>query len=66
MTARALVRKLRELGCQPLRQRGSHQIWRCGNCQTVIPIHTGDIPAGTLRAVERDLEPCLRPRWLSR
>ena len=51
MTARALVRRLRDQGCEPVR---SHQIWRCGNCQTVVPLHAGDIPAGTLRAIERD------------
>ena len=66
MTARVLLRKLRELGCEPVRQRGSHQIWRCGNCQTVIPLHARDIPTGTLRSIERDLEPCLEPKWLSR
>ena len=48
-----------------LRQRGSHQICRCVNCQTVIPLHIGDIPTGTPRSVERDLEPCLGPRWLT-
>lgn len=66
MTARALVRMLRERGCEPVRQRGAHQIWRCADCQTVIPVHTGDIPPGTLRSIERDLEACLGPRWLTR
>jgi len=65
MTARTLIRRLRERGCEPVRQRGSHQIWRCRNCQTVIPLHTGDIPAGTLRSIERDLEACLGPKWLT-
>ncbi|MGH9110479.1 MAG: type II toxin-antitoxin system HicA family toxin [Acidimicrobiales bacterium] len=66
MTARALIRRLREHGCEPVRQRGSHQIWRCGNCQAIVPLHAGDIPTGTLRAIERDLEACLGPRWLTR
>ena len=65
MTARALIRRLRERGCEPVRQRGSHQIWRCGNCQTVVPLHAGDIPAGTLRSIERDLEACLGSKWLA-
>ncbi|MHB1720163.1 MAG: type II toxin-antitoxin system HicA family toxin [Acidimicrobiales bacterium] len=65
MTARRLVRILRQHGCEPVRQRGSHQIWRRANCQTVIPLHAGDIPTGTLRSIERDLEPCLGPRWLT-
>lgn len=66
MTARELTRRLRERDCSSVRQRGSHQIWRCGDCQTVIPIHAGDITPGTLRSIERDLEPCLGAKWLSR
>jgi hypothetical protein len=31
---------------------------------TTVPQHTGDIPAGTLRAIERDLEPALGKGWL--
>ncbi|MCA1845108.1 MAG: type II toxin-antitoxin system HicA family toxin [Actinobacteria bacterium] len=49
-----------------MRQRGSHVIVRCpGGCQTVVPVHAGeDIPTGTLRAIERALEPCLGEGWL--
>ncbi len=57
--------QLRRLGCEQVRQRGSHQIWRCGTCQTVIPMHTGDLPPGTLRSIERDLEPCLGRKWIT-
>jgi hypothetical protein len=32
---------------------------RCRTCVTTIAVHTGDIPTGTLRKIERDLEPCL-------
>jgi predicted RNA binding protein YcfA (HicA-like mRNA interferase family) len=31
---------------------------------TTVPQHSGDIPAGTLRAIERDLEPALGKGWL--
>jgi predicted RNA binding protein YcfA (HicA-like mRNA interferase family) len=31
---------------------------------TTVPQHVGDIPAGTLRAIERDLEPTLGKGWL--
>lgn len=65
MTARVLIRRLRERGCQSVRQRGPHQIWRCGDCQTVVPVHAGDLTPGTLRSIERDLEPCLGPRRLT-
>ena len=66
MTARIVIRMLREHGCELVRQARSHQIWRCGNCQTVVPVHPGDIPIGTLRSIERDLEAGLGPKWLTR
>lgn len=66
MTARVIIRKLRERGCGSVRQRGSHRIWRCGNCQSVIPLHAGDLTPGTLRSIERDLEPCLGLKWLTK
>ena len=38
---------------------------RCGRCQTTVAVHRGvDLPPGTLRAIERDLEPCLGAKWL--
>lgn len=65
MTSSDVRRILRALGCTEVRQRGSHLRVRCGSCFTTIPIHKGeDIPRGTLRAIERDLEPCLGRGWL--
>lgn len=66
MTGRDVLRKVEKLGCQQLRQRGSHVVVHCpGGCQTVVPVHRGsDIPIGTLRAIERTLAPCLGERWL--
>ena len=29
-----------------------------------VPQHSGDIPVGTLRAIERDLEPAFGKGWL--
>jgi Predicted periplasmic or secreted lipoprotein len=63
---RELRRLLRALGCDEVRQTGSHLIVRCKTCQTVVPIHTGDIPNGTLRNIERKLAPCLGEGWLQR
>lgn len=49
-TGKVLLRVLRRLGCTELRQKGSH----------VVPIHASeDLGPGLLRAIERDLEPCL-------
>ncbi|TMK78515.1 MAG: addiction module toxin, HicA family [Actinobacteria bacterium] len=65
MTGRQLLRRLRKLGCEEVRQRGSHVRVRCGRCETTVPVHAGeDLPPGTLRAIERDLEPCLGKKWL--
>jgi len=66
MTGREVLRTIERDGCVRVRQRGSHVIVRCpGGCQTVVPLHAGeDIPIGTLRAIERALEPCLGEGWL--
>ncbi len=59
MNYRQLTRRLRQLGCEFVRQGpGSHEIW--WNPQTgqftVIPRHGGrDIPTGTLRTILRQL-----------
>lgn len=64
-TGKALLRILRSLGCVELRQEGSHVRVQCGKCHTTIPVHAGEtLPAGTLRKIERDLEPCLGRGWL--
>jgi predicted RNA binding protein YcfA (HicA-like mRNA interferase family) len=65
MTARELRRILRDLGCIEVRQKGSHLLVRCGDCTTVVPVHAGEtIGPGLLRAIERQLEPCLGKGWL--
>jgi len=56
---------LRQSGCLEVRQSGSHLIVRCGTCQTVVPIHSGDIPVGTLKSIVRDLTPCIGKDWLT-
>ena len=63
--ARELLRRLKDLGCVEVRQKGSHVIVRCGDCTSVVAVHAGeDIKAGTLRAIERQLERCLGKGWL--
>jgi predicted RNA binding protein YcfA (HicA-like mRNA interferase family) len=65
MKARELLRILKKRGCSEARQVGSHIIVKCGECQTVVAVHAGkDIPKGTLRAIERNLEPCLGKGWM--
>jgi predicted RNA binding protein YcfA (HicA-like mRNA interferase family) len=69
MTAREVLQRIRSHGCAVVRQRGSHVLVRCGRsdgsaCVTVVPVHRGDLGRGLLRAIERDLEPCLGKGWL--
>lgn len=65
MSGRRLLQMLRRLGCVQARRKGSHVRVRCGRCETTVPVHAGrDLPPGTLRAIERDLEPCLGRKWL--
>jgi predicted RNA binding protein YcfA (HicA-like mRNA interferase family) len=64
MKVRSLRAILRRAGCSEVRQSGSHLIVRCGDCQSVIPIHSGDVPKGLLRSIERDLDACLGEGWL--
>jgi predicted RNA binding protein YcfA (HicA-like mRNA interferase family) len=59
MNYRQLTRRLRELGCEFVRQAaGSHEVWWNPKTEmfTVIPQHGGrDLPTGTLRAILRQL-----------
>jgi len=65
MTGSDILRRLRKLGCVEVRRKGSHVRVECGRCATIVPVHAGkDLPPGTLRAIERDLEPCLGKGWL--
>jgi predicted RNA binding protein YcfA (HicA-like mRNA interferase family) len=67
MTGSRLLAMLRRLGCEEVRRRGSHVRVRCGSCVTTVPVHSGeDLGPGLLRAIERDLEPCLGKGWLRR
>ncbi len=48
-------------------QDGSHQKWRFHDGSTLIlPVHTDDIPTGTLRSIERQGERALGRGWLRR
>ena len=58
-------RRIERLGGVMVRQVGSHRRYVVvftndsgveARAATIVPQHSGDIPAGTLRAIERDLE----------
>jgi predicted RNA binding protein YcfA (HicA-like mRNA interferase family) len=71
--AREVNRRVERLGGMMVRQVGSHRRYvatyanaagREITVATTVPQHAGDIPAGTLRAIERDLEPAFGRGWL--
>ena len=65
MTAKQVVRAIVKLGGWFVRQKGSHAVYAAeGGCMTVVPMHSGDMPIGTLACIERDLAPCLGANWL--
>lgn len=68
MTAREVIRRLEQLGATKVRQTGSHARYRsaCGKCSASVPIHTGDIPRGTVASIERQMVDCYGKGWLTR
>ena len=71
--AREVNRRIERLGGVMARQVGSHRRYVVTNVDaggaearlaTTVPQHQGDIPPGTLRAIERDLEPAFGRGWL--
>lgn len=68
MRAREVNRRIEKLGGVHTRTTGSHKRYEVtiGNatCSTGVPQHPGDIPTGTLRAIQRQLEPALGKGWL--
>jgi predicted RNA binding protein YcfA (HicA-like mRNA interferase family) len=71
--AREINRRIERLGGVMVRQAGSHRRYMVTYADeagsrmmvaTTVAQHAGDVPAGTLRAIERDLEPALGKGWL--
>ena len=67
MKAKEVLRIMQKLGCEKVRQKGSHvrMVCGCGKHLTTVPVHAGeDLGPGLLRAIEREMEPCLGTGWL--
>ena len=71
--AREVNRRIERLGGVMARQVGSHRRYvvvyvdaegKRVTVTTTVAQHAGDIPTGTLRAIERDLEPAFGKGWL--
>lgn len=68
MTPKAVIRRIRVLDASAhiAHQDGSHQKWRLGDGSSIIvPIHSRDIPIGTLQSIERQGAQALGRGWLS-
>jgi predicted RNA binding protein YcfA (HicA-like mRNA interferase family) len=48
-----VVRILENIGFYKIRQKGSHLQMKRGNLLVTIPIHPGDLNAGTLKSILR-------------
>jgi predicted RNA binding protein YcfA (HicA-like mRNA interferase family) len=73
MTASEVIGLIERRGGVLLRQRGSHRQYEVRailadgtevTARTTVAHHAGDIRPGTLRAIERDLEPVFGKGWL--
>ncbi|WP_414637164.1 type II toxin-antitoxin system HicA family toxin [Actinophytocola sp.] len=74
MKAREVNRRIERLGGVMSRQTGSHRRYQATYTDratgaeavafTTVAQHPGDIPAGTLRAIEGDLEVAFGKGWL--
>jgi predicted RNA binding protein YcfA (HicA-like mRNA interferase family) len=71
--AREVNRRIERLGGKMVRPVGSHRRYvatytdaagRETTVATTVPQHAGDVPAGTLCAIEHDLEPAWERGWL--
>lgn len=73
VTVREVIRLIERNGGILLRQRGSHRQYEARvilsdgtevTARTTVAQHPGDVRPGTLRAIERDLEPVFGKGWL--
>ncbi|WP_256693389.1 type II toxin-antitoxin system HicA family toxin [Actinomyces oris] len=68
---RELNRRIEALGGVMTRQCGSHRRYEVVSAKgvrafTVVPQHAGEVPVGTLAAIDRDLAPVLGKGWTRR
>ena len=55
MKPRELIKLLEKEGFVYVRQTGSHAIFKkAGNKNIIVPIHSKDIPKGTLHSIMKD------------
>lgn len=59
-----VIAALRAHGCEPVRNRGGHEVWKCpcGEHTTAVPNHR-EITAGVVNSIQKQM-PCLEEGWL--
>lgn len=66
--SRDVNRRIEKLGGKQVSQRGSHRKYAVEQndvkIAVIVPQHTGDIPIGTLRQIEKSFEPVFGKGWL--
>lgn len=76
LTTREIIRRIEASGGYRIRVRGSHATYEVARrnergevfvrARAQVPIHGGDVPPGTVRAIQRQLSPVLGEGWLTR
>lgn len=76
LTTRAVIRRIEALGGCRIRVRGSHATYEVTKhnergevvvrARAQVPVHGGDVPPGTVRAIQRQLSSVLGETWLTR
>jgi predicted RNA binding protein YcfA (HicA-like mRNA interferase family) len=74
LTAREVVRRIEDRGGHLVRQKGSHATYEVvrrdekgevvAKARAQVPIHSGDVPPGTLRSIQRQLLAVFEEGWL--
>lgn len=73
-TAREVVRRIEELGGYHVRTKGSHATYEAvvaddhgvvrTRARAQVPTHSGDMAPGTVRSIQRQLQPVFGEGWL--
>jgi len=69
MMPREVIVRIEKLGGVFVRQRGSHRLYRAigpdgVSAITTVAMHAKDIPLGTVKKIQKDLEPVFGEGWL--
>lgn len=69
LKAKEVASTIERLGGKMVRQTGSHRLFTAtypgGTVKAVVPMHNGDMAPGTMRSVEKSMEPAFGPGWLT-